>query len=71
MSLDFSYVNNNGKKVNGAAAFNHYVYTVKGGIENYNNEIGEEYIKLFINYNSEIINNSIQRNVSKSRFEVV
>lgn len=71
MGLDFSYINNNGKKVSGAPAFNHYVYTVKGGVENYNDEVGEQYIKAFISSNSEMINNSLQRNVNKSKFKVV
>lgn len=30
------YVNEHGKWVYGAAAFNHHVYTVKGGIQEYN-----------------------------------
>ena len=42
---DFSYVNQNGKRVSGSAAFNHYVYTEKGGVQNYNDEVGMEYLK--------------------------
>ena len=71
MKLDFSYINDNGKKIGGAAAFNHYVYTVKGGVKNYNDEVGEQYIKAFINSNSEVINNSLQRNINRSKFKVV
>ena len=42
--LDFSYLNDSGKKVSGAAAFNHYVYTEKGGVQGYNDEVGAEYV---------------------------
>ncbi len=71
VALDFSYINDNGRKVSGAAALIHYIYTVKGGIENYNDEVGEQYIKAFISFNSEEINKLLQRNVNKSKFKVV
>lgn len=32
---DYSYINDNGKKVSGAAAFLHEVFTVQGGVQNY------------------------------------
>ena len=40
-------------------------------IENYNDEVGEQYIKAFISFNSEEINKLLQRNVNKSKFKVV
>lgn len=69
--IDFSYKNEKGKTVYGAAAFNHYVYTVKGGIQSYNDEVGAEYILEFIRQNSDIINEGISKKIKKSRFKVV
>lgn len=41
------YTNENGKKVAGAAAFAHYVFTECGGIQNYNNEVGTYFVNAF------------------------
>ncbi len=68
---DFSYVNQNGKRVSGSAAFNHYVYTEKVGIQNYNDEVGMEYLKEFVRQNSDIINEGLARKARKSRFKAV
>lgn len=68
---DFSYVNQNGKRVSGSAAFNHYVYTEKGGIQNYNDEVGIEYLKEFVRQNSDIINEGLAKKARKSRFKAV
>ncbi len=68
---DFSYVNKNGKCVSGSAAFNHYVYTEKGGIQNYNDEVGMEYLKEFVHQNSDIINEGLAKKARKSRFKAV
>lgn len=69
--LDFSYINSKGKKVSGAAAFNHHVYTEKGGIQNYNDEVGAAYITEFVRQHSDIINEGITKKAKKSRFKVV
>lgn len=68
---DFSYINKNGKRVSGSAAFNHYVYTEKGGIQNYNDEVGMEYLKEFVRQNSDIINEGLAKKARKSRFKAV
>ena len=68
---DFSYVNQNGKLVSGSAAFIHYVYTEKGGIQNYNDEVGMEYLKEFVRQNSDIINDGLTKKARKSRFKAV
>lgn len=68
---NFSYINKNGKRVSGSAAFNHYVYTEKGGIQNYNDEVGTEYIREFVRQNSDIINEGLARKARKSRFKAV
>lgn len=69
--IDFSYTNQKGKKVSGAAAFNHHVYTEMGGIQNYNDSVGEEYIKTFIRANSDIINEGLEKKAKRNRFKVV
>lgn len=69
--LDFSYINDSGRKVSGAAAFNHYVYTEKGGVQGYNDEVGTEYIIEFIRQKSDIINEEINKKVRRSRFKIV
>ncbi len=68
---DFSYVNQNGKRVSGSAAFNHYVYTEKGGVQNYNDEVGMEYLQEFVRQNSDIINEGLAKKARKSRFKAV
>ncbi len=41
----YSYVNDNGKPVNGAAATQHLVYTVFGGVKEYNKAVIRTYEK--------------------------
>ena len=50
------YKNKNGKLVSGTASLNHYIHTVKGGVQNYNDEIGAAYISEFVKEHSDIIN---------------
>lgn len=69
--IDFSYTNKKGKKVSGAAAFNHHVYTEMGGIQNYNDSVGIEYIKAFIKAHSDSINGNIEKNAKRKKFKVV
>jgi hypothetical protein len=68
---DFSYLNSNGKRVSGSAAFNHYVYTEKGSIQKYNDEIGTEYVMEFIRQNSDIINDGLAKKARKNRLKIV
>lgn len=70
-TIDFSYRNSSGKKVSGAAAFCHYVYTEKGGIQGYNNEIGAEYIAEFIRQNEDLINEAIEQKARRSLLKIV
>lgn len=65
------YVNKQGKLVSGPAALNHYIYTVKGSVQEYNDEIGEAYIKSFVHEHSDIINEGLARKAQKDRFRVV
>jgi len=67
----YSYTNGNGKKVSGAAAFNHYVYSVKDGIQDYNDEIGAEYITHFVSSHSDIIAEGLRKKAQRSNFKIV
>ncbi|MCC8151366.1 MAG: hypothetical protein LIO96_07925 [Lachnospiraceae bacterium] len=69
--LDFSYTNHRGKRVTGAAAFTHHVYTEAGGIQNYNDEVGEAYVKAFIREHSDIINAGLAKKARRKRFKAV
>lgn len=65
------YKNKNGKMVCGAAALNHYIHTVKGGIQNYNDEIGLEYLSEFVKEHSDIINSRLAQKARKSKFKII
>lgn len=65
------YVNHRGKQVSGAAALNHYIYTVKGSVQNYNDEVGSEYIKAFVKAHSDTINANLIANSRRKRFKTV
>ncbi len=68
---DFSYINENGKRVSGSAAFNHYVYTEKGGVQKYNDEVGAAYVMQFIHENSDIIQEGLAKKVKRNHFKTV
>lgn len=53
------YTNDDNTRVNGAAALSHYIFTVKGGLQEYHDEIGEAYISAFVKANSDIINDGL------------
>lgn len=65
------YVNDKGKRVNGSASLNHYIHTVKGGVQNYHDEIGAAYIADFIKTRSDIINDGLAQNAKKAKFKVI
>lgn len=48
MYPDFSYINDDGRKVGGTAAVLRKIFTEMGGLQNYNDMVGEQYIKTFI-----------------------
>lgn len=68
---DFSYINDNGKKVSGAAATLHEIYTNHGGVKNYNDHIGIEYILEFVSSHSDIINEGIETKSRRKKLRVV
>lgn len=70
-NLYHPYVNDNGKWVHGIAALNHYIFTTKGGLPNYHDEIGEAYIREFLKVHSPIINAGLAQEAKKSLFTVV
>lgn len=68
---DFSYVNEKGKRVAGPPAFLHHVYTEMGGIQEYNDEVGQAYIQAFVEANSDIINEGLAVKARRKRLKVV
>lgn len=68
---DFSYVNENGKLVSGAAAFLHHVYTEMGGIQNYNDAVGAAYITAFVKAHSDDINAELAVQAKRGRLKRV
>lgn len=70
-NLDFSYFNEVGKLVSGAAAFMHHVYTEMGGVQNYNDAVGAAYIAEFIKAHSDDINAEIAAKARRSRLKRV
>ena len=65
------YVNGEGKRVSGAAALNHYMYTVKGGLQEYHDEIGTAYITEFVKSHSAIINAGLAAFSRRARIKAV
>lgn len=65
------YINDKGKRVNGSASLNHYIHSVKGGIQNYNDEIGTAYISEFVKSHSDIINTELAQKAHKDNFKVI
>lgn len=68
---DFSYINKNGRKVSGAAATLHEIYTVHDGVKDYNDNVGAEYIAEFVREHSDIINEGIERKSRRKQLKVV
>lgn len=68
---DYSYINENGKKVSGTAATLHEIYTVNGGLQNYHDTIGKAYIEDFVNAHSDIINAGIEATSKRKHFKAV
>lgn len=68
---DFSYVNDRGRRVAGPPAFLHHVYTEKGGIQEYNDEVGQTYIEAFVKANSDVINEELAAKARRSRLKVL
>lgn len=65
------YINNDGKLVSGTASLTHYINTVKGGVQNYNDEIGAAYISEFVKEHSDIINAWLAQKAKRDRFKIV
>lgn len=70
-NLYHPYTNSNGKRVNGSAALNHYIYTAKGGLQNYHDEIGEAYIHKFVKDHSDDIHAYLAQKARRGQFRVI
>lgn len=66
---DFSYINEDGKLVSGAAAFLHHVYTEMGGVQNYNDAVGAAYINEFVKAHSDAINAELAVQARRGRLK--
>jgi len=67
---DFSYINNNGKLVTGAAATLHEIYTNHNGVKDYNDDVGESYIKTLVESLSTNANEDIQAKSKRKNIKV-
>lgn len=67
---DFSYVNDRGRRVAGPAAFLHHVYTEKGGIQQYNDAVGNVYLEQFIKAYSDDINADLAVKARRKRLKL-
>ena len=68
---NFSYFNEDGKLVTGAAATVLEFYTVHGGVAEYNDYIGETYIKEFVREHSEILQRGIEVESRRKKLRVI
>lgn len=68
---DFSYVNENGKRVSGAPAFVHHVYTEMGGVAEYNEKVGRTYSEEERRLLNERMNEKLERDAKKNRFKAI
>nr|DAG25593.1 MAG TPA: hypothetical protein [Caudoviricetes sp.] len=67
---DFSYINEKGKKVSGAAATLHEIYTNHDGVGDYNNDVGESFLKEFIKLISKTANLDIQAKSKRKNIKI-
>ena len=65
------YVNKDGNRVNGTASLLHYIFSVKNGLSDYHDEIGEAYIKAFVKNVSADVNAELARQAKKDKFKVI
>jgi hypothetical protein len=65
------YINKDGKLVSGTAALLHHIFTVKNGLLDYHDEVGEAYVKAFIKNVSADVNAELAKQAKRDRFKVV
>lgn len=65
------YINKVGKLVSGTAALLHHIFTVKNGLLDYHDEVGEAYVKAFIKNVSADVNAELAKQAKRDRFKVV
>jgi hypothetical protein len=68
---DFSYVNEKGKWVHASAAFMHEVYTNCGSVQEYNDTVGEKYIKGFLKFFSAPIQKELEKDHKRKMFKKI
>ena len=68
--VDFSYVNDEGKLVSGAAALLHEVYSKHDGIRDYNNDVGQSFIGKLLDYISDAANADIEAKSKRKNIKI-
>lgn len=68
---DYSYINEDGKRVTGAAATSHEIYSVHGGVAEYNDYIGETYIREFVKEHSKALQQDIEMDSRRKKWKVI
>lgn len=67
---DFSYINDNGKLVSGAAATIHEIYTNHNGVKDYNDDVGKSYLQEFVKIISDGANSDIQAKSKRKNIKI-
>ncbi len=67
---DFSYNNDNGKRVSGAAATLHEIYTNHNGVKDYNDDVGESYIRELVKSISQNANSDIEAKSKRRKIKI-
>lgn len=70
-SPDFSYVNEDGKRVSGSAASLHHIYTECGGMDGFVAEVSESTIKSLVTQLSDSISDELTKTAKKNRFKKI
>lgn len=68
--VDYSYVNDKGQLVSGAAALLHEVYTKHEGIGDYNNDVGKSFINKLVEYISDAANQDMQAKSKRKNIKI-
>lgn len=67
---DFSYINEKGKRIFGTAATLHEIYTNHNGVSDYNDDVGESYLREVVKSISENANQDIQAKSKQKNIKI-
>lgn len=66
-----SCTNDKGQKLHGCFALSYIVYNIFGGVQEYNDAVGESYIKEFVKSISENANSDVQAKINRKQIKKV